>query len=182
MKEYFLKTTRIGFSVWNEKDIFDAIELWGDPEVTKFIVADGKMSKEQIQQRLNKEIDAYNKDNVQYWPIYLIENNENIGCCGLRPYDSYNNILEMGIHLKSKYWGQGLAKESSLAVIDYAFNILEVNGLFAGHNPNNITSSQLLKKLGFKYTHDEFYPPTGLNHPSYLIIKEDYLNIKNMNN
>lgn len=174
MREYFLKTPRLGFSVWNEKDISDALELWGNPEVTKFISADGKMSKEQVQQRLQKEIETYNNAKIQYWPIYLLETNENVGCCGLRPYDSENNILEMGIHLKEKYWGIGLAKEACFEVIEYAFKVLEVNGIFVGHNPNNTASARLIKKLGFKYIHDEFYKPTGLYHPSYIMTKQEY--------
>lgn len=174
MKKYFLKTERIGFSEWNDKDLNDAIGLWGDPEVTKFISANGKMSKEQITERLTKEIDNYKNFKVQYWPIYLIKNDKNIGCCGLRPYDFEKNIFELGFHLKKDYWGKGLAQEASLAVIEYAFNVLKVDALFAGHNPNNTASSKLLKKLGFKYTHDEFYPPTRLNHPSYIMTKEDF--------
>ena len=174
MRDFFLKTIRLGFSVWSKKDLLEASELWGNQEVTKFIVADGKMSKEQIYEKLKKEIETYNIANVQYWPIYFIETNENVGCCGLRPYDSKNNIFEMGIHLKEKYWGKGIAQEACSAVIEYAFNTLGVNGLFAGHNPKNIASAQLLKKLGFTYTHDEFYPPTGLQHPSYLMTKEDF--------
>lgn len=174
MREYFLKTARLGFSSWNEKDISDALELWGNPEVTKFISADGKMSKELVQQRLQKEIETYNNAKIQYWPIYLIKTNENVGCCGLRPYDSENNILEMGIHLKEKYWGLGLAKEACFEVIEYAFKTLKVNGIFTGHNPNNTASARLIKKLGFKYTHDEFYKPTGLYHPSYIMTKQEY--------
>jgi len=65
MRNFFLKTTRLGFSVWSEKDLFDALELWGNPEVTKFIVADGSMSIEQIHQRLKKEIETYNIENIQ---------------------------------------------------------------------------------------------------------------------
>jgi RimJ/RimL family protein N-acetyltransferase len=80
----------------------------------------------------------------------------------------------MGIHLKQKYWGKGFAQEACLAVIEYAFNRLEVSALFAGHNPQNVASAQLLKKLGFKYKNDEYYPPTGLYHPSYLMTKQDY--------
>lgn len=34
------------------------------------------------------------------------------------------------------------------------------------------------ERLGFIYTHHEFYPPTGLKHPSYLMKKEDYMNKK----
>lgn len=174
MRGFFLNTERLRFSVWSEEDINDALELWGNPEVTKFITADGKMSKEFIQQRLKKEIETYNNFNIQYWPIYFIETNQNIGCCGLRPYDSENNIFEIGIHLKEKYWGKGFAREACSAVIEYAFKTLKVNALFAGHNPKNIASAQLLKKLGFSYTHDEFYPPTGLQHPSYLLTEQNY--------
>jgi len=174
MRGFFMNTARLGFSVWNEKDINDALELWGNSKVTEFIVMEGKMSKEQVSQRLKKEIESYNSHNIQYWPVFLRENNQNIGCCGLRPYDSSKNILEIGIHLKDKYWGLGFAKEACFAVIEYAFETLRVNALFAGHNPQNISSAQLLKKLGFSYTHDEFYPPTGLEHPSYLMTKQDY--------
>lgn len=175
MKKFFLNTVRLRFSVWSEKDMPDALELWGNPKVTKFIASDGKMSKEQVHQRLKKEIETYNSCNIQYWPIYLIETNQNIGCCGIRPYDSNKNIFEMGIHLKEQYWGKGFAQEACSAVIDYAFNNLKVNALFSGHNPKNTASARLLKKLGFTYTHDEFYPPTGLYHPSYLMTRQDYM-------
>jgi len=174
MRDFFINTARLGFSVWNEKDISDVLELWGNPKVTKYIVADGKMSKVQVLQRLIREIETYSSNNIQYWPVYLIETNQNIGCCGLRPYDSEKNILEIGIHLKDKYWGKGFAKEACLAVIEYAFETLRVNALFAGHNPQNTESARLLEILGFTYTHDEFYPPTGLQHPSYLMTKQDY--------
>ena len=56
----------------------------------------------------------------------------------------------------------------------YAFNTLGVKGLFAGHNPANEASRRLLEKLGFRYTHDEYYPPTGLNHPSYRLTAEEF--------
>ncbi|MDQ7094794.1 GNAT family N-acetyltransferase [Desulfosporosinus sp. PR] len=174
MRNYFLRTTRLGFSVWSQGDLSQAKELWGNPEVTKFIVATGTMSDEQVHQRLIKEINTYETANMQYWPVYLLETDENIGCCGLRPYDYENKILEMGIHLKENYWGKGFAQEACFAVIEYAFNRLGVSALFAGHNPKNIASAQLLKKLGFKYKNDEYYPPTGLYHPSYLMAKQDY--------
>lgn len=174
MREYFLNTTRLAFSIWSEGDIADALELWGNPNVTKLIAADGKMSKDEVCQRLKKEIETYKSYNVQYWPIYIKESNKNIGCCGLRPYNFEKDIFEIGVHLKEEYWGCGLAVEACLAVIEYAFKTLNVNAIFAGHNPKNTASAQLLKKLGFTYTHDEFYPPTGLEHPSYLMTKEEY--------
>lgn len=173
MRDYFLTTARLGFSVWREEDIDDALELWGNSQVTRFIGAEGGMSKEQVEKRLSVEIQTYNTYNIQYWPMYFRETNQNVGCCGLRPYDSENKIFELGIHLRSEYWGEGFAMEACAAVIEYAFKTLKVNTLFAGHNPKNIASAKLLKKLGFIYMKDEFYPPTGLYHPSYLMTKQD---------
>jgi RimJ/RimL family protein N-acetyltransferase len=65
--------------------------------------------------------------------------------------------------------GQGYADEAARAVIDYAFGSLETSELFARHNPANHASRRLLEKLGFRYTHDEHYAPTGLCHPSYML-------------
>jgi hypothetical protein len=31
-----------------------------------------------------------------------------------------------------------------------------------------------MQKLGFRYTGDTFYAPTGLNHSSYLLTRSDY--------
>jgi hypothetical protein len=37
--------------------------------------------------------------------------------------------------------------------------------------PGNVASRRLLERLGFVYTHEEFYAPTGLEHPSYLFAR-----------
>jgi RimJ/RimL family protein N-acetyltransferase len=58
--------------------------------------------------------------------------------------------------------------------MEYAFRALGVKALFAGHNPGNTASRRVLEKLGFRYTHDAYYPPTGLNHPSYLLTPEEF--------
>ena len=59
-------------------------------------------------------------------------------------------------------------------MIAYVFDVLKASALFAGHNPINAASRGLLEKLGFEYTHDEFYAPTGLHHPSYRLTAEEY--------
>ena len=139
--------------------------LWGDPEVTKFICASGRFTAEDIAARLEKEIGNGAAYGVQYWPIFALASDELIGCCGLRPYKE--GIYEIGFHLRPGFWRQGYAVEAAQAVIHHAFSVLKAEGLFAGHNPHNTASAGVLSKLGFKYTGDEFYAPTGLYHPSY---------------
>lgn len=153
------------------------MKLWGSPSVTKFILPQGSegMTAEQVSERLQREMATQELFQIQYWPIHLLTNpDEIIGCCGLRPKEDLK-IIEMGIHLREEYWGQGIAHEACQAVIEHAFTKLSsVNAIFAGHNPLNVSSAKLLQKLGFCYTHDEYYEPTGLNHPSYLLTREHY--------
>jgi [ribosomal protein S5]-alanine N-acetyltransferase len=61
------------------------------------------------------------------------------------------------------------AKQAGRAVIAYSFGDLNAQALFAGHHPRNDMSKRFLLKLGFIYTNDELYPPTGLMHPSYIL-------------
>lgn len=39
--------------------------------------------------------------------------------------------------------------EAAAAVITYAFAVLQAESLFSGHNPRNVKSAKVLKKLGF---------------------------------
>jgi len=166
-RTYFLESTRLGFRTWSEADIELAWSLWGDPEVTGWI--GGPFSRGDVADRLRREIDTADRHGIQYWPIFLLADSSHVGCCGLRPYRPEEQVLELGVHLRRPFWGQGLAPEAGHAVIRYAFEALGARAIFAGHHPRNEGSRRLLQKLGFVYTHDEFYPPTGLQHPSYLL-------------
>ncbi|MBZ0288075.1 MAG: GNAT family N-acetyltransferase [Anaerolineae bacterium] len=165
----FLQSERLGFRTWSADDGELAWGLWGDAEVTRLI--GGPFSEAQVQGRLLKEIATQAEHGIQYWPIFLLLTGEHVGCCGLRPYEPDDRIYELGFHLRKAFWGQGYAAEAARAVIDYAFEVLDARGLFAGHNPANDASRQLLLKLGFQYTHDAFYPPTGRMHPSYRLTR-----------
>lgn len=166
---YFLRTKRLGFRVWREDDLPLALGLWGDPEVMRFIDSRVHLSAEEVKQLLRNHITTEREHSVQYWPIFLLANGQHVGCCGLRPYNLPQRTYELGVHLRYSHWGYGLAQEATSAVIEYAFRELGAKTLFAGHNPNNKASAGLLKRLGFRFTHFEFYPATGLEHPSYIL-------------
>lgn len=168
---YFLTTQSVGFRLWSKDDIELASALWGDPEVTHFIDARHRLDSTQIEEKLDAEIEIQQHYDMQYWPIFLIESGQHIGCCGLRPKDATAKIFEFGVHLRKPYWGTGLAVEAGQAAINYAFEHLEARQLFAGHHPENHGSRRLLEKLGFVYISDQLYLPTGLEHPSYLLME-----------
>jgi ribosomal-protein-alanine N-acetyltransferase len=166
---YFLTPQRLGFRTWSPNDFEIAMGLWGDSDVTRFI--GGPFSSGQVRERLQREIEQEALYGVQYWPIFDHTSGEHVGCCGLRPYSSDPKIREIGFHIRKEKWHAGYARGAANSTIEHAFSTLNVRGLFAGHNPKNEASAMLLKKLGFQCTHDEFYPPTELNHPSYLLTR-----------
>jgi RimJ/RimL family protein N-acetyltransferase len=177
--KYFLCTERLGFRYWFHRDLSLAMGLWGDLEVTRLIDSRGQLSQNQVKERLELEISTAESFGVQYWPIFLLSNDSHVGCCGLRPYDLSEGIYEIGFHICSKHWRRGFAFEGAKAVMEYAFTNLSVTGLFAGHNPKNEASRHLLVKLGFHYTREEYYGPTGMYHPSYMMTVNDYHNLTN---
>jgi [ribosomal protein S5]-alanine N-acetyltransferase len=173
---YFLTTARLGFRCWSPEDLPLALALWGDPETTRLI--GGPLLPQQIEEKLSREIASMNGHKVQYWPLFLGGTGEFTGCGGLRPYKLEDRVYELGFHFLPAYWGQGLAVEAGRAVITYAFTSLGANALFAGHHPANAASRRLIEKLGFIFTHEELYPPTGLLHPSYLLARPERPAIK----
>ena len=165
--EYFLLTPRLGFRSWSEADLELAMSLWGDPEVTALFDSRGRLSRAQVQERLQRELDSERELGIQYWPFFLRETGEFVGCAGLKPYDVPRGIYELGFHLRTGFWGAGYATEAARAVIEHAFATLKPAALVAGHNPRNHASRRVLEKLGFTYLRDEYFAGTGLLHPLY---------------
>ena len=166
VRSYHTRTSRLGFAFWSQEDLDLALGLWGDARVTRLL--GGPFGEPQVRERLATEIETQRMHGFQYWPIFLVADDAHVGCCGLKPY-SKEGVLEMGFQLRFDSWGNGYASEAARAVIDHAFSNLGVNTLFAGHHPRNEASKRLLEKLGFRYSHHEMYPPTGLEHPGYVL-------------
>ncbi|HEV8321400.1 MAG TPA: GNAT family N-acetyltransferase [Myxococcota bacterium] len=162
-------TVRLVFRSWRADDEPLARALWGDARVTALIDARGALDDAEMRRRLAVEIENERAHGFQYWPIFLREGGAHVGCCGLKPRDPARSVLELGFHLRPAHWGAGYATEAARAVVAHAFAHLGVSALFAGHHPRNAASRRTLEKLGFRRTHDELFPPTGLVHPAYWL-------------
>lgn len=171
--EHPAATARLTFRTWRDADLPLARALFGDPQVTALV--GGPFSDAQIAARLATEIATQAAHGYQYWPMFARSAADEaagfVGCCGLKPRDAAANIHELGFYIRPPYWNQGYAVEAGRAVIAFAFATLGARGLFAGHHPNNAGSKRTLEKLGFRYTADELYPPTGLMHPGYELAR-----------
>lgn len=165
-------TPRLQFREWREDDLPLARTLYGDPRVTKLLGA-RPYDEQMIQDRLAKELETARTLGVQYWPVFTTAG-EFVGCCGLRGRSPEERVYELGFYLCFDHWGKGLAREAATAVIAHAFGPVGASGLYAGHHPDNESSRRVLESLGFRYTHHELYPPTGLDEPCYELTREQF--------
>jgi RimJ/RimL family protein N-acetyltransferase len=162
-------TPRLRFRKWTAHDLPLAATLWGDARVTALI--GGPFAAARVAEILDAQLAMDREAAVQYWPVFVASSGEFAGCCGLRPRGQGG--LELGFHFRPEHWGKGFATEAARAAIAFAFEERQAAELFAGHHPRNAVSARALRKLGFRYSHDELYPATGLPHPSYVLTAEE---------
>lgn len=173
-----IETARLRLASWSLDDLDDAQRLWGDAEVMRYIGTGNTLSRDEVAARLQDEIARERQYGVQYWKVLLKATGETIGCCGLRPYSFLVDSAEwqgsgppyeLGFHFMRAHWGQGYAAEAAQPALGYAFGVMRLPKVFAGHHPKNAASAAVLHKLGFRRIADEFYTPTGEYHPSYAL-------------
>ena len=58
---------------------------------------------------------------------------------------------EIGYVLSKDYWGQGLMPEAVTAVIQYLFDVENLDFLICGHFERNARSRRVIEKCGFRY-------------------------------
>jgi [ribosomal protein S5]-alanine N-acetyltransferase len=166
-------STRLEFRTWQRDNLPLGMQLWGDAQVTAFITA-RPFTPLQVEERVRQEVLGQATYGMQYGPVFLRSSGELVGCCGFRPRPATPGTLELGFLLRPQFWGLGLATEAARAAVEHGFGALGATAVFAGHHPENLGSRRVLEKLGFRRTHLEHYPPTGLDHPSYLLTREAF--------
>ncbi|WJS94839.1 GNAT family N-acetyltransferase [Flavobacterium johnsoniae] len=95
------------------------------------------------------------------WAVVLKETNEFIGWSGIKyitdEINNHKNFYELGYRFIEKHWGKGYASEAGKAFVDYAFNEMKVEVLYAYADAGNENSRKVLEKLGFHFVNSFEY-------------------------
>lgn len=73
-----------------------------------------------------------------------------VGSCGPKFLPDMQDV-DLGFRFLPRFWGIGLATESSLAVIAYARQQLTLERMVAWVHPDNVASTRVIRKLGFSF-------------------------------
>jgi RimJ/RimL family protein N-acetyltransferase len=98
--------------------------------------------------------DPYAKYGVGRYAVCDIDTNEFMGWCGVK-FHPETGLFDLGYRFKQKYWGKGIATESSYLSLKYAFEVLGIQSIYAQAMKCNPASIHVMEKLGMVYTRDE---------------------------
>lgn len=74
---------------------------------------------------------------------------EAMGAIGLHVERNHDRA-EIGYWIGVPYWNRGYVTEAAKAIVDYVFNTLNLNRVFAFHFTQNPASGRVLQKIGMK--------------------------------
>ena len=157
-------------------DIDGMFELDSDPEVHKYLGNNPVSNRAQIVDTINFVRQQYMDYGIGRWAIIEKKTNEFIGWSGLKFVteltNKHQNYYDLGYRLIRKYWRKGIATETAKIALDYAFNVLKVEAVYAASSIENIGSNKILQRIGLNFIETFFYKDIECNW--YKLNKQEY--------
>jgi len=146
-----LHTDRLILRRMEMKDSGDMFEYACDPFVTRYLTWEPHPDEVYTRRYLSYIGGRYKAGEFYDWALILKDENKMIGTCGFTRIDYKKKIGEIGYVINKRYWGQGLATEAAIQVIQFAFTVLQLKHLEARYMERNIASRRVMEKAGMHY-------------------------------
>jgi len=144
-----LETERLILRAPRISDAADVLVFRGDPIVQKY---DDPIihTVEEAETFINELLDEYRTQEGISWAVELKDQGIVIGCFGLHHWNQYHRRAEAGYGIGQAYWGQGYGSEALKAMLQYGFETMNLNRIYAGTIADNYESVRLLERNGFQ--------------------------------
>lgn len=174
----FSETERLILREILPTDIDGMFELDADPDVHKYLGNKPVTDKSDIVGAIDFIRQQYSEHGIGRWAIIDKQTNAFIGWTGLKFVteltNKHKNYYDLGYRLIKKYWGKGIATETAITSLKYAFDQLKANEVYAIANCENDGSNKVLKKVGLHFI--ETFDHGGIEHNWYKIDKQAFEN------
>jgi RimJ/RimL family protein N-acetyltransferase len=155
-----LETERLILRMPRLDDVDAALEYISDPEVMRFISAQGAGDREVAQHVVERLLERWEANGFGQFAVERKDDGRFIGRVGLLVWDrrtwtmstvpdaGENGEIELGWTLARASWGHGFATEAARAARAWAFEDVGVERLISIVNPANARSIRVVEKLG----------------------------------
>lgn len=171
-----IETQRLILRKLEEEDAERMFRMDSDPEVMKYLGTPVK-NREESKEIIRMIQKQYEENGVGRLAVIEKESGLFIGWCGLKllkePVNGYVETLDLGYRFIPEFWGKGYAWEAAKASLDYGFNELQANSIYAFADAGNTGSNYILTKLGFENTGK--FEDSGVQCLWYELKREKYI-------
>lgn len=149
------ETDRLLLQGWRMDQIGDLLRLHGDPEIARYLSADGlPWGEDKAKKRLAEWLDNFQTHRMGKLRLIRKSDDQFIGRAGfgLHPPDS---TPEIGYALFRDYRGQGYATEAASGLRDWFFRETDGDHFIGFADSRNTPSLKVLRAIGMRETHVE---------------------------
>ena len=163
MKE--IRTERLLIKTPEIDDKFELTQLINDKDVIKWLseipfpytLCHAEEFIKRSRERVLKQ-ESYN--------FMIFQDKKMIGGAGLSEFN--NKSCQVGYWLGKKYWGNGFATEALKSILDFGFDQLNLEKIYAAYKIGNEGSIRVLNKSGFEYSRKKYEYDSVLNEEVFL--------------
>ncbi|MBK6314111.1 MAG: GNAT family N-acetyltransferase [Blastocatellia bacterium] len=130
-------------------DVDDLFAVFGDPEVMRYWSCPAFENRDEARELVDEIHRFFSEKSLFQWGIEHLESGRIIGTCTLAEVSERNRRAELGFALGRSSWGHGYSAEAVTALLDFAFQTLDLHRVEADADPRNDSSIRLLERLGF---------------------------------
>lgn len=142
-------------------DVEGMFELDSNPNVHVFLGNKPVKTKTESLAQIQDIQQQYQDFGTGRWAVILKETGEFIGWSGIKfitkEINNHQNFYEIGYRFIEKHWGKGYATEAGKAFVDYAFNHIKADAIYAYADKGNENSRKILEKIGLQYVNSFAY-------------------------
>lgn len=162
-----LTTERLCLKRLQPPDVLPLINLWCDPGVARFM--GGARDRAELESGFAQDVKDPFAEQYDLWPVIEKNSGKVVGHCGLLEKEAAGNSeIELIYVFCQAAWGKGFASEIGKALIQYAFEIMNIDRLIALIEPENSASERVAVKIGMHFE-KEILRPGGLIKKMYVI-------------
>ena len=122
-----------------------------DEEVTKYLTWPTHSSQEVSKSVIEDWVNSYSIESYYQWAIVLRDRGEPIGSIAVVHMNEDISMAHVGYCIGKTWWHKGITSEALKAVMDFLFDVVDVNRIEARHDPRNPNSGKVMEKCGMKY-------------------------------
>lgn len=151
-----IETDRLLLRMFEPSDDTNLFELDSNPLVHTYLGNKPITTIDEAEHMVNYVIEQYDRNGIGRWAAIEKSSGSFIGWGGLkfvddRTYNNRTNYYDMGYRLIPRFWGKGYATEIGKASLQFGFNTMKLDTIYATAHKDNIASRNALTKSGMQF-------------------------------